>query len=273
MRIYISVDMEGIAGIVDECHWLLGQPRYDMACELMVGEANAAIGAAVEAGAQEIVVNDSHHNMINLLPERLRPEAKVIQGRIKTLSMCEGMDTGFDAAIFIGYHASRGAKHGVLDHTYSAILHDVRINGRRVNEAHINGLVAGHFGIPLVLVSGDQALAEEMRTWDERIRTCVVKESTGRQSTKSLHPERARALIHQAALETLRSPENFPEPMRLAPPLVLDIELMNTQMADMLERVVGITRTGGRTVQAQAPDALTIYRYFLTAMSMAGTVR
>lgn len=272
MRIFISVDMEGVAGVVDETHWVLGQPNYPRACDLMVGEANAAIEGAVEAGATEIVVNDSHHFGINLDAAKLHPAAKLVSGRIRPLSMCQGLCEGLDAAMFIGYHAGRGALHACLDHTYTAALHEVRLNGRPVNEAHINGLVAGHFGVPLVLVSGDQVLREEMLAWNDQIVCTVVKESMGRQAVKSVHPTVAREMIQRDAARALGMAREMPA-LTLIPPLTLEITLENPQMGDILERVVAVERTAAREVRVEADDMLTLFRHFLTIMTMAGTVR
>ncbi|NUP90509.1 MAG: M55 family metallopeptidase [Candidatus Sumerlaeia bacterium] len=271
MRIFLSVDMEGVAGVMDAAHWEMTGQFYDRACALMTAEANAAIEGLLEAGATEILVNDSHHRMINLDPVALHPAAKLIQGRIKPMSMCQGLGPGFDAALFVGYHAGRGTARGCLDHTYTGILHDVRINGRQANEAALNGLVAGHFGCPLVLVTGDPALREEMRAWNPQIHACVVKECFGRQAVMSLHPAKSRELIRGAAKRAALDRAQI-APLRVEPPVTLDIELVNTQMADFCERIVGVERTGGRSVRAQAGDMLTVFRYFLTIMSMAGTV-
>jgi D-amino peptidase len=256
MRVFLSVDIEGVAGVVDESQWRMGEINYDRARELMVQEANAAIEGALAAGAKDIVVNDSHHRMVNLDPARLHPAARLLMGRVKPMSMCQGLGPGFDAAAFIGYHAGRGALRGCLDHTYTGILH---------------GLVAGHFGCPLVFVSGDQTLAEEMREWNPKIRTCIVKESLARQAVLNLHPEKAREMIRAGIEKALRAQDEI-DPLRLDPPLVLEIELHNAQMADICERIVGVERKGGRTVRAEAKDVLTLFRYFLNIMSMSGTV-
>lgn len=273
MRLFISVDIEGVAGVVDETHWRMGEINYGLGRELMVGELNAAIEGALEAGATDIVVNDSHHFMVNLDPLRVHPAARIILGRVKPMSMCQGLGPGFDAAAWIGYHAGGGALHGCLDHTYTGILHEVRINGRPVSEGLLNGLVAGHFGCPVVFVSGDQTVAAEMQAWEPGIRAAVVKESLGRQAVVSVHPERARAMIRAGIREALQPRADFPKPLRVTPPITLEIDLQSTQMGDILERVVGVERTGARSVRARADDALTIHRYFLTIMSMAGTVR
>jgi D-amino peptidase len=271
MRVFISVDLEGVAGVVDEAHWKMSGQLYDTARDLMVKETNAAVEGALEAGATEIVVNDSHHRMINLDAEKMHPAAELIIGRIKPMSMCQGMGPGFDAAVFVGYHGGRGTGQAVLDHTYTGLIHDVTINGRRVNEALINGLVAGHFGFPLVLVTGDQALAEEMSAWDPAIRSCVVKESQGRQAVKGIHPTKAREKIRSATKSALEARREV-DPLRVDSPITLEIELQSTQMGDVLERVVGIERLDGRRVRVVGGDMLTVFRHFLTIITVAGTV-
>jgi len=271
MKVFISVDMEGCAGVVDEQHWKFGEKYYDIARDLMAREANAAIEGALEAGAKSIIVNDSHSNMINLDAEKIHPEAELIIGRHKPMSMCQGMGPGFDAAIFVGYHGGRGALHAVLDHTYTGLIHNVTINGVWLNEALINGLVAGHFGCPLVLVTGDQAVAAEIKRWDEAIHTCEVKKSLARQAIQCIHPSKARDRIKAATKAAIDDRENI-APMRLEAPFTLEVELHNAQMADMLERVPGVERLDGRTVRAVADDMLTAYRYFMTIYTVSGIV-
>ncbi len=272
MKVYLSADIEGIAGVVDETQWLLGEPRHEMASDLMAGEVNAAVEGALAAGAAEIVVNDSHHLGINILPERLHPAADLLSGRVKPLSMCQGMEHGADAALFVGYHAGVGARAGCLDHTYTGLVQTISINGRAVSEGILNGLVAGHFGIPLVLVTGDQTTAAEMTAWEPKIHTCVVKESVGRKATRSVHPAKAREMIRTAAEGALAARGEIP-PLRIEPPLTLDITFERGQMADICERLVGIERVGGCAVRAEADDMLTIFRHFLAIITVAGTVR
>src|SRR6266571_4292408 len=163
MRVYISVDMEGVAGVVHESQTDPTNPacaaEYARFRRLMTAEANAAIEGALAAGATKLVVNDSHWFMRNLLAEELHQAAELLSGDPKPQSMVEGIDGGFDAAVFIGYHARAGTRHAILDHTYADRIHDVRLNGRPVGELGINAAFAGVAGVPVALVSGDSARA------------------------------------------------------------------------------------------------------------------
>src|SRR6185312_2540008 len=156
MKVYMSVDIEGVAGVVDRLHGsLTGGAEYALGRRLMTLETNAAIEGALEAGATEIVVNDSHGPMINLLPEELNPKATLIQGRLKHLFMVEGLDDSFDAMFLVGYHASAGIRDGVLNHAFHP--YELRYNGTVWSETGLNASVAGYFGVPVALVTGDDA--------------------------------------------------------------------------------------------------------------------
>ncbi len=165
MRIYISVDMEGIAGVVHEDQTNPIDPRcageYNRFRALMTAEANAAIEGALAGGATAVLVNDSHWLMRNLLAEQLHPSAQLVSGGPKTWSMMEGIESGHDGAFFIGYHARAGTQNAILDHTYTDRILDVRVNGTSLGELGLNALLAGTYNVPVALVSGDQALASE----------------------------------------------------------------------------------------------------------------
>src|SRR5213076_11274 len=159
--------MEGIAGVVHESQTDPADPahaaEYGRFRRLMTAEANAAIEGALAAGATKLVVNDSHWLMRNLLAEELHQAAELLSDDPKPQSMVEGIDGGFDAALFIGYHARAGTRHAILDHTYADRIHDVRLNGRPVGELGINAAFAGVAGVPVALVSGDSAVATEAK--------------------------------------------------------------------------------------------------------------
>src|SRR5205823_11155188 len=167
MRVYISVDMEGIAGVVHEGQTDPTDPacaaEYARFRRLMTAEANAAVEGALAAGATRVVVNDSHWFMRNLLAEELHQAAELVSGDPKPRSMVQAIDAGFDAALFIGYHARAGTRNAILDHTYADRIHEVRLNGRPVGELGINAGFAGVTGVPVALVSGDSGLAAEAR--------------------------------------------------------------------------------------------------------------
>lgn len=277
MRIYLSVDMEGLAGVAHAQQVSFGptvdRTDYDRSRALMAGEANAAIEAAFDAGASEVVVNDSHWLMRNLRAEDVDPRARLIVGD-KPLSMTQGVGEApggsFDAALFVGYHAGAGNETGVIAHTYSsATVMEARVNGEPHNEAAINAIRLGHHGVPVALVAGDDALAVEIQRllpWAERV---VVKRGLGYSLADSLSPEEARGAIRagvRRALERAGELQCY-EP---APPLQGDIDFRLPVMADYAAVVPGVDRIGPRTVRFTAPDGERLYRLFVSLVRLAG---
>jgi len=204
VKVYISVDMEGVAGVNHPAPTARADSRYPDAVALMVGEANAAIRGAFDGGATEVLVNDSHGAMFNLRPAELDRRARVLQGQ-KAWSMVEGAgpDRGFGVALFVGYHARAGHPRGTIAHTYSGRPTSTRLNGRLVGETGINAAVLGAWGVPVGLVTGDDALAEEVAEWLPWAERVVVKSAVGGSSAASLHPAAAEELIEAGAKAAL----------------------------------------------------------------------
>ena len=272
MRVYISVDMEGIAGVAHEDQTDPIDPRhageYNRFRRLMTNEANAAIAGALEAGAEAVLVNDSHWLMRNLLAEELNPAAELLSGGPKRLSMVEGIDGGFDAAMFIGYHARAGTRNATIDHTYTSRVYEARLNGEPVGELALNAAMAGVHGVALALVSGDQALAAEARVLlGDAIETVVVKEAVGRFAARSLAPSLACQRIREGASRALRRRH---APFVLKPPIHLEVDFALTQMADMAELVPGSSRAGGRTVGYKGDDYREVFRAWRAMYNLAG---
>ncbi|HJS47741.1 MAG TPA: M55 family metallopeptidase, partial [Gemmatimonadales bacterium] len=189
MRVYISVDMEGVAGVVHEDQTNPVDPRcaaeYARFRRLMTLEANAAVEGALDAGATRVVVNDAHWFMRNLLAEELHESAELVSGDPKPLSMMQGIADGFEAAFFVGYHAMAGTAEAVLDHTYTDRVAAARLNGAPIGELGINAALAGAHGVPVALVTGDQAVAAEARALlGGGVATAVVKQAIGRQAAR-----------------------------------------------------------------------------------------
>ena len=198
LSVFISVDMEGVAGISTLRQSTRGTDDYAWGRELMTQEANAAISGAADGGARTIVVSDSHADMGNLLPHELDPRADLIQGTPKLpWSMLAGIDAGspFSAAVFIGYHAGAGTQAAVLDHTYSGAFTDVRVNQQQWNETHLNAALAGAFGVPVAFVSGDKACCDQAKERLPWVRTMAVKEGFGNRTgrSRSIHSPSCRA--------------------------------------------------------------------------------
>jgi D-amino peptidase len=271
MRVYISVDMEGVAGVVHENQTDPIDPRhageYNRFRRLMTAEANAAIEGALAAGAKRVLVNDSHWLMMNLLAEELHPAAELLSGGPKARSMVEGIELGFDAALFVGYHARAGVRHAVIDHTYTSKVHEARLNGRPVGELAINAALAGTFDVPVALVSGDQALAAEARDLlGPAVETVIVKHAVGRFAARSVSPTVACRLIREGATAALARSH---EPLRVAGPIRLEVDFALTQMADMAELVPGSVRTGGRTLEFVHPDYREVFRAWRALYNLA----
>ena len=272
MRVYISIDMEGVAGVVHEDQTDPIDPRhageYNRFRRLMTAEANAAVEGALAAGAESVLVNDSHWLMMNLLAEELHPSAELLSGGTKARSMVEGIELGCDAAVFVGYHARAGVGQAVIDHTYTSNVHEARLNGRPVGELAINAALAGTFDVPVVLVSGDQALAAEARELlGPTVETVIVKHAVGRFAARSVAPAVAGRLIREGTTAALRRSH---APFRLAAPIRLEVDFALTQMADMAELVPGSVRTAGRTLEFVHQDYREVFRAWRALYNLAG---
>lgn len=278
MRIYLSVDMEGIAGVVHEDQTNPADPRsaaeYARFRRLMTLEANAAIEGALAGGATEIVVNDSHWSMRNLLAEELHPAALLVSGGPKRWSMMEGIERGADLACLIGYHARAGTPLAVLDHTYTDCILDVRLNGQSVGELGLNAALAGSFGVPVALVTGDAALAREAEELlGSAVRTVAVKEAVSRHAARCLSPEEARRRIRDAMGEVVAAYRNGDlriAPFRPATPVTLEVEFALTVHADHAAMAPGVARTGGRTLRFRHDDYREAFQVFRTMFNLAG---
>ena len=257
LKVYISVDMEGIAGIATSAQ--AGGSDYEWARPLMLAETNAAVAGAFEAGATEVVVNDSHGSHTNLRADQIDRRVTLITGQPKPLGMVEGLDASFDAAMFIGYHGHAAQTDAVMGHTYSHALRHVRINGREVGEYGTAGMVAGHFQVPVVFVSGDRVFAEEAKRFFPGVEALTVKEGIGFTAAKTLHPLVARERI-TAGVKAALARRREMTPVVIASPVILEIELNIASNADAVMFVPGMERVDGVTVRYRAPDALVAYR-------------
>ena len=259
LKVFISVDMEGVSGVVTGDQTSAGGADYNRFRRLMTEEANAAIVGAVIAGATEIVVNDSHGSMRNLLIEELDNRAQLISNNIKPMGMMQGIDSSFDAAIFIGYHATAGSAVGVLAHTGSGTVADLRINGRSLGEAGMNTLAAGAVGVPVVMVTGDQEAVAQARELVPNIEGVQVKEAIGTTAALALHPAVARERIRDAATIALKRLSEF-KPVKPSAPATFEVRFTQTVLADVAEQIPTVKRVDAHTVSYQAGDYLQGYR-------------
>lgn len=264
MRIYISTDFEGVSGIVDWDQIIGDSADYQYGRGLLMDEVNAAIDGAISAGATEFVINDSHAGMRNLLPRELHGQATLISGKYKPLYMMEGLDSQFDAVFFIGYHGSIGAETAILSHSYNPrAIWEARLNGQIVGESALNALVAAHHGVPISLVTGDAATAEEAEGIAPAAERVVVKESVSRFAATNLHPEVACARIRAGAMRAVeRAAEQ--RPPEFEGEVTLELTFLTADMAAMACWIDGVTRHGARSIRVRDRDRLALYQRFVT---------
>ncbi len=270
MRLYVSADMEGTAGV---CSWAQVDPanafEYPTYRRYMTQEVVAAIAGARAAETCEVLVNDSHWDMRNLLWDDLPHDVRVISGARKPLSMSEGAQDRYDAAFFTGYHAKIGDAGAVLAHTYSnETIYNVSINGRRCSEALLNAALLGTYGTPVVLITGDAgtvAAAREDLPW---ITGVAVKEAIGYYAANTMTPAAARDAIAEGAREAIarrREAKTF----RFEPPIELTIDTAGVEHADFIELLPRFERTAGRSVRFRTDDYIEAFHAFLVAMRLA----
>lgn len=261
LKVFISVDMEGICGVINWDETSQGGPDYPLFRKLMTQEANAAIEGALAAGATEILVRDSHDSGRNILPDLLRPEARLLRDwTYGPWSMMEGIDKTFDAVIFIGYHARAGTPDAVLKHTMTTKLYDVILNGKKMPEAGINGAMAGYFGVPVVLVSGDQAIAQQAKELFGEVECVVVKEAIATAAIM-LHPQKAQDLIRTKTTAALKRLKDF-RPYKLNPPYTLEVAFTDEALAQKASWIPGAVRTSPRSISFTTNDFLEMLKYF-----------
>jgi len=261
VRVYVSVDMEGVAGIAD---WEQCSPTgadYPLGRELLVGEVNAAIDGALAAGAEDILINDAHSSMRNLPPAMLHGRAAYLSGRFKPRYMMEGLDSTYDAVIFLGYHAAMPTP-GILSHTYNPrAIADVTINGTLAAESGLNALVAQHLGVPVAVVTGDQYVGPEATPFCPGIATIQVKTSVSRYAASHLHPLTARERITAGVTAALI---DLPRPPDIELPAEVVVEFVSPDMAAQATWIRGVTRRDTRTVSYRDDDPLRLYETFMT---------
>ncbi|MBU6496796.1 MAG: M55 family metallopeptidase [Acidobacteria bacterium] len=266
MKIFISSDMEGTAGVVDWEQVLASGPRYEYYCELLLNEVNAAILGAADAGATEFLVNDSHSKMANLRLDALEGHARYLSGRLKPWYMMQGLDSSFDAIFFVSYHGSMGSAGSNLSHTYfPSAFAEVTINGVVAGESGINALVAQAFGVPIVLITGDETTARELAPFAPTALSAVVKTSVTRFAADSLHPDDACQLIREQARRAVASLESM-QKVSLSLPIHLRMSFRTSDYTELACRVAGVTRVGTLAADIVGDDPLEIFRTFITVV-------
>ena len=255
LKIFISVDMEGVTGVVNGDDARRSGKDYNYFRQTMTREANAAIEGALAAGATEIIVRDSHGSALNLLPELLHRSSKLIRDWSGgPISMMEGIDESYDAAVFVGYHARAGTPNGVLDHTSSGSVTDVSVNGHSLPETGYNALIAGYYNVPVAFVAGDKAVCDQAKELLGAVETVAVKEGIGA-AALNLHPEVAREQIRAGVERALRNLSKY-KPYKLPAPLTLVLKLKSEQSIYEGALYPGARRSGDWELTYVAQDVL-----------------
>jgi D-amino peptidase len=268
MKLYVSVDMEGITGLVDHTHVDSNKHNYERSRIIMTDEANHVVATAFEQKWQEVVVNDSHSKMNNLLIERLHPETQLITGDVKPFSMVQGLDETFDGAIFVGYHA-RASLKGVMSHSMIFGVRNMYINDVAVGELGFNAYVAGYFDVPVLMVAGDDGAAIEAEKLIPNVTTAIVKESISRSAAKSLTPIKAGQLLREKTAFALRNKETV-KPLTPPDRPMLGIEFANYGQAEWANLMPGTEIVPGTTiVRFQAKNILEAYQAMLVMTELA----
>ncbi len=272
VRIFISVDMEGIGGITTIRQTSRGTDDYEWARRLMTEEASAAVAGAADAGALEIVVSDSHGSMGNLLPHELDPRAELVQGSPKLpWSMMTGIEDGFTGCLFLGYHAGAGTESAILDHTFTGWFSDILVNGDPWNETHLNAALAGTFGVPVLFVSGDDLCCAQVAERLPWVKTFSTKHGfsgmAGRLKSPKTVQEATRKLVADAVRHADRAEVWTPDA-----PFTVEAHVTSSALGDMLAIAPGTERTGARSVSFEASDVRTMYRMLLTWVNLGHRV-
>ena len=264
MKIFISADMEGVAGVTHPAQCRPSHPDYARFRRLMTEEINAAVEGALDGGATEVLVNDSHFTMTNVVIEELHPAASLITGSNKLLGQMEGIDQSFASVFFVGYHERDGGGDGVVNHTLmSAALRNVWIDGVVADEAMLNGRLAGHFGVPVALLSGDDRVCAAAADAFPGIEVAPVKRAIDRLSAEHLPVRAARGLIQErAAAAVQKDPAAVPEPVATGNPVRFEVEFRSTSAAHFCTLVPGVERVAATTIAYETDSYVAAYRLF-----------
>jgi len=270
LKVLISADMEGVGGVST---WAVqaepGKAReYEQFRRLMTQEVNAAIAGAVEAGATDILVADSHSGGQNIDVELLDKRARLIRAGPRPLGMVQGVDSTFGAVVFVGYHAREGAAEAVLAHTFTGTM-VFKINGMEVPEAGFNAAIAGDFGVPVVFLSGDQTICREARELLGPIETAAVKHAIGFYAAEMLPPEESRRLIREGVRRGVERRAEI-KPYRISHPVKLEIRFNDLLVAELVSYLPGVERPSGNTIVFTGRDMTEVSKFSRVVMSLRG---
>jgi D-amino peptidase len=270
-KVFISVDMEGIWGVVHADQTSATSPEYGPARKWMAEDVNAVIAGLLDAGAGEIVVNDSHGSMRNIVADALNPKASLISGSPKPLSMMQGIDATYDAVVLVGYHARAGTAPAILDHTISGgTIRSIRVNGQELPELGINAAIAGYYKVPVLLLTGDTETCSQAKALlGEGLVTVAVKEAIGRTSARMYPAEAARWRLREASRDALAKRGTL-APFRINGPYAFDVEFNNSAQAELPLMLPGVKRVNARAVAFSATDYIDGFKLLRAIIALAG---
>jgi D-amino peptidase len=261
LKLYLSADMEGVVGVVTSDQLGPDGFEYQRAREFMTAEVNAAIEAAFAAGVTEILVSDSHGNGQNLLIDKLPKNVQVVRSWPRPLMMMQGIDETFDGVIFLGYHTSTTNPEGVRAHTISsANFADIRLNGISMPEAGINAAIAGHFNVPVMMISGDDAIVKEATTLLGNIEGATVKWAYSFHSAKTLTPEAAYDLIREKVKKAVGRIKDF-KPYKLKTPVQLEVRFKNYRPSEILSYLPIVQRVDAHSIKFVGKDMIEVSKF------------
>jgi len=272
MKILIAADMEGVSGVVKWDHVDSRHAEYARFRKIMTGDVNAAIRGALQGGATEVVVADGHGGSCNILVEELDTRARLNSGGQPPFAMLQGLDEDVRAAMFVGYHARIGAPEAILCHTWSsARVANLWMGGQVVGEIGLNAALCGHYGAPVIMISGDQSACAEATELLGALETAVVKRARGRMAAECLPPEVAQQRIEEAAERAVRRllAGEAPPPWRPPRPIQVAIEFRDVEMAERAAALPGLRLVDGLRVEFTVEDAPMAYRTFWAAVTVA----
>lgn len=270
-KVFVSVDMEGIWGVVHSEQVSAGSAEYAAARRWMAEDVNAVVEGLFGAGATEVVVNDSHGSMRNIVADAIDRRASLVTGSPKPLSMMQGIDATFDACIFIGYHARAGTTASILDHTISSsTVRAIRINNQELPEMGINAAIAGYHKVPVIMLSGDaETCAQAKSLFGGELVAVPVKEAIGRQAARLLPAAEARMRLRDAAKEAYLKRGKL-APFLLNAPFTFEVEFLNSYQTEQPMLLHQVKRSGPRAVTFSAGDYLEGFKLLRAIIALAG---
>lgn len=261
VRVFVTVDIEGVAGVAHPSEGSPGNPEYERARRLMTAEASAVVDGIFHVDSNaEVTVADVHGPYRNLIPEELDERATLLRGKPRHYGMMDGVGEGYDLAMFVGVHGRAGSGESVLSHTFTGTILDVTVNGRPMGELGLNAAMAGAFGVPVVLVAGDQSVEAEARDLlgDGPV-VVTLKHSRAHLAAESVHPNTARRMLQASAALAVRERSTV-APLVVATPVEVVVSLARPALADLVAMLDDVERLDGRTVRFTRPTMPDAYR-------------